>query len=294
MDIYSSWPEAFAIKTTETPVIAKLLIEEIIFRYGVPRRFYSDCAQNLTGKIMNAVCERLGIEKLKSTPRHPSSNGFIERQNQVIVGGIANHVNANHNNWDELLPGVLFAHRTAIVRTKGESPYELLFGRLPILPPDIEHTPTIVLTTSQHDHLKRLTENLNYSNEILRKQYTKAQVKSENDNENPDFEQYPVHSYVWLTSHKTEKGRSPKFMPKYSGPHQIVEVIPPVNYRLKTPSGKILKHPVHHDRLKPHKGDPPKPVEDEPLVSITEEAWEEEDDIPLVELRKRLREDKSK
>ena len=103
-----------------------------------------------------------------------------------------------------------------------------------------------------------------------------------------------VHSYVWLTSHKTEKGRSPKFMPKYSGPYQIIEVIPAVNNRLKTPYGKILKHPVHHDRLKPHKGDPLKPTEDKPLVSITEEAWEEEDDIPLVELRKRLRDQSDK
>ena len=81
----------------------------------------------------------------------------------------------------------------------------------------------------------------------------------ENDNENPDYKQYPLNTFVWLTSHKKEKGRSPKFLPKFSGPHQIVEVIPPSNYRLKTPSGKLLKCPIHHSRLKLHNGDKPAP-----------------------------------
>jgi len=37
---------------------------------------------------------------------------------------------------------------------------------------------------------------------------------------------------------------------------------------------------VHHDRLKPHRGDEPKPTLTRPLSPITEDAWEEEDDIP--------------
>ena len=33
-------------------------------------------------------------------------------------------------NWDELLPFVLFAHRTAVSRATGVSPYEMLYGRV--------------------------------------------------------------------------------------------------------------------------------------------------------------------
>ena len=160
-----------------------------------------------------------------------------------------------------------------------------------MLPPDIENTPQTVLTTDQDDQLKRITSSLEYADSILKRKLNRSQVKTENDNENPDYKQYPLESFVWLTSHKKEKGRSPKFLPKYSGPHQIVEVIPPSNYKLKTPSGKLLKRPIHHSRLKLHKGDKPTtPIfSDESLIS--EDEWEEEDDIPLIELQKRLREE---
>ena len=230
-------------------------------------------------------------EKIEIAPYRYEACGKIERVNPILTTGIAHHINSNHTDWDLLLPGVLFAHRTSVVRTLGVSPFQLLFGRLPMLPPDIENTPQTVLTTDQDDQLKRITSSLEYADSILKRKLNRSQVKTENDNENPDYKQYPLESFVWLTSHKKEKGRSPKFLPKYSGPHQIVEVIPPSNYKLKTPSGKLLKRPIHHSRLKLHKGDKPTtPIfSDESLIS--EDEWEEEDDIPLIELQKRLREE---
>lgn len=292
MDRYSSWPEAFAVKSIETATVARLLVEEVIFRFGTPRTFSTDQGTNFTSKLMNAVCQRLGIKKIESTPYHPQSNGFIERLNQVIVTGISHHVNAHHSNWDTLLPGVLFAHRTSVVRTRGRSPYELLFGRLPTLPPDVENLPSEVLTLDTNDYMQRLNSSLEHAKRIAIQEITKSKVKAENDAENENFIQYPVGSYVWLTSHKKQKGRSSKFLQKFSGPHEIIEVFPPVNYKLKTPNGKILKSLVHHDRIKPHNGDPPVAQSQDQEEEIEESDWEEEDDIPLAELQKRLKYEK--
>ncbi len=85
MDRYTSWAEAFAVKTIETPVVAKLLVEEIIFRFGTPKAFSTDQGTNFTSKLMKEVCQRLGITKIESTPYHPQANGLIERMNQVSV-----------------------------------------------------------------------------------------------------------------------------------------------------------------------------------------------------------------
>ena len=90
---------------------------------------------------MKAVCERLSIEKIEIAPyRHEACRKF-ERVNPIITIGIAHHVNSNHTDWDLHLPGVLFAHRSSVVRTLGVSPFQLLFGWLPMLPPDVEKTP---------------------------------------------------------------------------------------------------------------------------------------------------------
>ena len=70
-----------------------------------------------------------------------------------------------------------------------------------MLPPDIENTPQTVLTTDQDDQLKRITSSLEYADSILKRKLNRSQVKTENDNENPDYKQYPLESFVWLTSH---------------------------------------------------------------------------------------------
>ena len=148
------------------------------------------------------------------------------------------------------------------------------------------------MTADQRDHLARLTASLEYADSLLQRQQNKSQVKAENDAENEKFETYPLDSYVWLTSHKSVKGRSPKFLQKFSGPHRIIEIKPPVNYRLQTPSGKILKSFVHHDRLKPHRGAVPDSKDPEKVQIVPEETWEEDDDIPLAELLRRMADDK--
>ena len=48
MDRYTSWPEAFAIPSTESERIAIIMMTEIIPRYGTPRTFLTDQGTNFT------------------------------------------------------------------------------------------------------------------------------------------------------------------------------------------------------------------------------------------------------
>ena len=40
-------------------------------------------------------------------------------------------------NWDEYVPVVLYSHRISLQRSTGFSPFEMMFGREPLLPADI-------------------------------------------------------------------------------------------------------------------------------------------------------------
>jgi len=42
IDHFTKWPEAFAIKRHTKEILAKLLIEEVIARYGVPKEILAD------------------------------------------------------------------------------------------------------------------------------------------------------------------------------------------------------------------------------------------------------------
>jgi hypothetical protein len=46
-------------------------------------------------------------------------------------------MNKKQNDWDTQLPGLLFAYRTSVHSTTGETPFFLNHGRDPILPGDL-------------------------------------------------------------------------------------------------------------------------------------------------------------
>ena len=82
---------------------------------------------------------------------YPQGNGQAESTNKVIVKMLQKLVNDNCTNWDIQLYTVLFSYRTTYKVATGHSPFELVYGLLPLMP--IEY---IVLT-------QRTTTDLNFT-----------------------------------------------------------------------------------------------------------------------------------
>ena len=66
-DLFSKWVEGFPVKSTDTEMLASLLVHEVICRYGLPSYLHSDQGANLTSNLMAAVCKHLGIEPVRIT-----------------------------------------------------------------------------------------------------------------------------------------------------------------------------------------------------------------------------------
>ena len=230
---------------------------------------------------MKMICDKLKIEKLQTSPYHPSSNGMIERVNKAITQGLSHYVNKNQDNWYEYLPQILHAYRSTPTTAKGKSPHEMLFGQPMILPADIDYLPDEYIHTTPDDYVIHLQEKLKVTHDEADKIATKTREMMTKDND-PNFEPYQVGQKVWLkTTPKT--GKNKKLSSKFTGPHEIIQFIHPTLYLLKTPIGQIFKYPVHHDRLKLHKGEiETTPTNDNNCQPITEEKWEiiqQDDDL---------------
>ncbi|GFO38117.1 Pol polyprotein [Plakobranchus ocellatus] len=78
----------------------------------------------------------MGINRRLSTPYHPISNGMVER-----LGGnlkrMLTKLKYTNENWDQFIPGELFANHEIPHYSTGYSPFELGFGRKPTGPSDI-------------------------------------------------------------------------------------------------------------------------------------------------------------
>ena len=63
-----------------------------------------------------------------TSPRHPQSNGMVERGNGSVSESIRHLIDEGHNNWDELPPHVVYALNTAVHDVTGFSPFSLVHG----------------------------------------------------------------------------------------------------------------------------------------------------------------------
>ncbi|GFX76989.1 hypothetical protein TNCV_2079561 [Trichonephila clavipes] len=129
MDYFTKWPEVYPIPDQEAPTVAEAVVQHWISRYGVPLQLHSDQGRNFVSAVLKGVCELLGIDKTKTTPLHPQSDGMVERFNRTILNNLSLMVSKNQQDWDQKVPLFLLAYRSAVHETTGYSPSQMLFGR---------------------------------------------------------------------------------------------------------------------------------------------------------------------
>ena len=83
MDSWTKWTEAYPLRNKEAETVAKVLVEQVFTRFGVPLSILSDQGKEVDGRIMNEVCRLFGIEKLRTTPYKPSTNQ-VERFHRTM------------------------------------------------------------------------------------------------------------------------------------------------------------------------------------------------------------------
>ncbi|CAK6964302.1 unnamed protein product [Scomber scombrus] len=63
MDYFTKWPEAYAL--------------------------HSDQWRDFKSQVFGEVCRRLGVNKTRTTPLHPQSDGLVERFNRTLATQLA-------------------------------------------------------------------------------------------------------------------------------------------------------------------------------------------------------------
>ncbi|GKC58008.1 reverse transcriptase domain-containing protein [Tanacetum coccineum] len=68
---------------------------------------------------------------------HPQANGLVERANRSLMEGIKTRLGREKAGWVDELPNVLWAHRTSIKQSNGETPFSLTYGSEAVIPAEI-------------------------------------------------------------------------------------------------------------------------------------------------------------
>ena len=162
------WPEAIPISATDTTTVAKAFVEEIISRHGISKYLLSDRGSNFTSKLMQEICKLLGTKRLLTSPIHPMANGRVERLHSTIGNILSQFVDSTQKNWDEVLPLALFAIRSSVHRSTGDTPAQIFTGRDLFLPFDVDSQPPFDPYRSIDSYRDLLHRHLTSLHEVVR------------------------------------------------------------------------------------------------------------------------------
>ena len=118
VDMFSKWVEAFPCRNCDAQSVVKILVKEIIPRYGIPHSINSDRGTHFTAQIMRDLSKVLSIKLNFHTPWHAASAGGVERQNGILKNKLAKICQETGLKWPDALPLALMS-----MRSTGLSPH---------------------------------------------------------------------------------------------------------------------------------------------------------------------------
>ena len=135
-DHFTKFVQAMVTPDQTAKTVANLLYKRFISIFGSPERLISDQGANFTSKLIQELCDLLGIKKLRTTAYHPQTNGQVERMNQTLTRMIGKLSRDKKDNWTHHLAEITHAYNSTRSGVTGYSPHFLMFGRRPRLPVD--------------------------------------------------------------------------------------------------------------------------------------------------------------
>ena len=227
VDYLTKWPEVFATKDQTALTIAKLFVEEVVSRHGVPSQLLSDRGQAFLSKLMGEVCEVLGVRKVNTTSYHPQTDGLVERFNRTLTNMLSKRVDRDGTDWDLHLPYTLFAYRASIQESTLESPFFLLHGRDPRLPSALDMDPPCPREVLCLDSYKEeLVSTISDAWDLARESVKKAQKAQKRVYDKRSRElNLKAGERVFVYMPKEKASKAYKFARPFHGPFRVMDVL---------------------------------------------------------------------
>nr|GEX35503.1 reverse transcriptase domain-containing protein [Tanacetum cinerariifolium] len=129
--------EAKPVMTITSNQIKKFMWDNIVCRFGLPKEIISDNGKQFRDDPFKDWYEKLCIRQHFASVKHPQTHGLVERANRSLGEGIKAMLDTKRKNWIEELPHVLWAHRTMIKSSNGDTPFSLTYGIEAVIPTEI-------------------------------------------------------------------------------------------------------------------------------------------------------------
>jgi len=135
---FSKTLEVTGIPNKEPITTASALLSLVLARYASPAEVLTDQGREFQGDFADLLSKCM-VDHCTTSAGHPQADGLTERAVQTLKRALRKMVAdaEDPDNWDVLLHWAALGYRCSVQESTGYSPYYLLYGRHPIVPPAV-------------------------------------------------------------------------------------------------------------------------------------------------------------
>lgn len=171
IDRYTCWTEAIPIPNITAETVAEAFYSQWIARFGTPQKIITDQGRQFECSLFHTLSALLGMQKTRTTPYHPQSNGKIERWHRTLKAALKAHSN---DKWVETLPTILLGLRCVMRDDADATPAELTYGSSIRLPGEFFEETT--LNTDPATFVSRLKQKISLLKPVPDSQHTHSKI----------------------------------------------------------------------------------------------------------------------
>jgi len=122
------WSDDVSLKEVKAKAVATAMVV-IMCRTSLPVRILFDQGSQYDGKLAIELCALLQVEKVRTAPYHPQTNGFVECMHAFLEQVLAKCKFMGLDLVEQQLLDSLAALRQCPCRSTGYSPAEVVLGQ---------------------------------------------------------------------------------------------------------------------------------------------------------------------
>ena len=169
-DHFTRYAQVYVTPNQTVPVVAKTLWEQFLTHYGWPRKILTDQGKSFENNLFRELCALAQVQKLRTMPYRPQSNGSCKRFNQMLIRMLGTLPQHAKRNWSEWVYSLTHAYNATVSQATGFSPFYLMYGRYPILPVDVEFGVSLpdLTATKRQNFAEKLKAQLKWAFKVAR------------------------------------------------------------------------------------------------------------------------------
>lgn len=213
-------------------------LKEIVYLFGAPKRIVVDGDGAFLIQY-KAYCEEHGIELHRCASYVSRANGQVERVMRIIKNGLLIVHNTKKTHWSKALGALQLAINCTISKATGKTPIELLTGKRGSVPPEL-----IAIIDEENERVDpnalRLATQARMAEQsaIDKERFGRGKAK---------VKRYDKGEFVLV---KEPPRLGTKLSQKFSGPYEILKILPNDRYVIKRISGRGRPRKVNHENLR--------------------------------------------